>query len=127
MLLIFGGIQAAVALVFTDNLSTAIIIAGISVSLVFMIYPRKKPFIIGGVTIAVLGTAVLTYLNFFVDGSENFRIRRVLAWLRPEENLLPAAIRFCSRCMRLVPAASLARVWETARRSWGRSRRRRMI
>ena len=87
MLLIFGGIQAAVALVFTDNLSTAIIIAGISVSLVFMIYPRKKPFIIGGVTIAVLGTAVLTYLNFFVDSSENFRIRRVLAWLRPEENL----------------------------------------
>ena len=52
-----------------------------------MIYPRKKPFIIGGVTIAVLGTAVLTYLNFFVDSSENFRIRRVLAWLRPEENL----------------------------------------
>ena len=86
-LLVLGGIQSLVTLVFTDNLSTAIIIGGIAMSMVFMVYPKKKPFLIGGGVAALLLVAGLTYLTYFVDSSENFRIRRILAWLRPEENL----------------------------------------
>ncbi|HIR93062.1 MAG TPA: cell division protein FtsW [Candidatus Egerieimonas intestinavium] len=86
-LLVLGGIQALVTLVFTDNLSTAIIIGGIAMGMVFMVYPKKKPFIIGGGVTGLLVIAGLTYLTYFVDSSENFRIRRILAWLRPEENL----------------------------------------
>ena len=86
-LLVLGGIQSLVTLVFTDNLSTAIIIGGIAMSMVFMVYPKKQPFLIGGGVAALLLVAGLTYLTYFVDSSENFRIRRILAWLRPEENL----------------------------------------
>lgn len=86
-LLVLGGIQSLVTLIFTDNLSTAIIIGGIAMSMVFMVYPKKKPFLIGGGISILVVIAGLTYLTYFVDSSENFRIRRILAWLRPEENL----------------------------------------
>ena len=43
VLLGMGGIQALFAYVFTDNLSTAMIILGITVGLVFIAHPKTKP------------------------------------------------------------------------------------
>ena len=54
VLLGMGGIQALFAYVFTDNLSTVMIIFGITVGLVFIAHPRTKPFVIVGLVVVVL-------------------------------------------------------------------------
>lgn len=85
-LLAFGGAQALFAKQFTDNLSTALIIAGISVGLIFLVYPRLKPFLIAGAAGTAAVAGFLFYLSATIDSSKSFRIRRILVWLRPEEN-----------------------------------------
>ena len=45
-LLIFGMIQAGAAFVFTDNLSTGMIIGGIAVVMIFIAHPKTKPFVV---------------------------------------------------------------------------------
>lgn len=82
-----GGALALGAYVFTDNLSTAIIIFGITAGLIFVAHPRVKPFlIIGGIGIVLIAGLVL-FLNATVDPAENdnFRIARILVWLHPED------------------------------------------
>lgn len=84
-LLFLGVIQAGGAYVLTDNLSTGLIIGGITVILIFVSHPRTKPFLITlGAGSAVIA-AVVAYLALTVDSSDSFRIQRVLVWLRPEE------------------------------------------
>ena len=82
-----GGALAFVAYVFTDNLSTAIIIFCITAGLIFVAHPNVKPFlIIGGVGLALIIMLIL-FLNATVDPAtnENFRIQRILVWLHPED------------------------------------------
>lgn len=82
-----GGALAFVAYVFTDNLSTAIIIFCITAGLIFVAHPNVKPFlIIGGVGVALIIMLIL-FLNATVDPAtnENFRIQRILVWLHPED------------------------------------------
>ena len=82
-----GGALAFVAYVFTDNLSTAIIIFCITAGLIFVAHPNVKPFlIIGGVGVALIIILIL-FLNATVDPAtnENFRIQRILVWLHPED------------------------------------------
>lgn len=82
-----GGALAFVAYVFTDNLSTAIIIFCITAGLIFVAHPNVKPFlIIGGVGVALIIILIL-FLNATVDPAtnENFRIQRILVWLNPED------------------------------------------
>ncbi|MBO5337613.1 MAG: cell division protein FtsW [Lachnospiraceae bacterium] len=68
----------------TDNLSSAIIILGIAVLMVFVASPDYKKFII----IGLLGVAVITIALFTIissaDSVEGFRSERILAWLDPE-------------------------------------------
>lgn len=80
-----GGALGLVTLVFTDNLSTAIIIWGITGVLIFIAHPKTKPFIIGFAAFALLVAAAVLLLVSSMDNSSNFRVRRVLTWLRPEE------------------------------------------
>lgn len=80
-----GALSSALTLFFTDNLSTAIIIAGITVGMLFIVFPKKTPFIVGAVIVAVGVVAVIMYAQT-LSGSENFRLRRVIAWLDPEAN-----------------------------------------
>jgi cell division protein FtsW len=85
MLLCAGGFLGALAYIFTDNLSTGIIIVGITVIMIFIAHPRTKPFLIagaGGAALIVLGVTVLAKT---LETSESFRIRRVLVWLEPEK------------------------------------------
>ena len=82
-----GGIQALAAYVFTENLSTALIIMAICVVVIFLAHPRTAPFL-AGAGIAVGATAAgLFVINRFFTTSSSFRMRRVLAWLQPEKNL----------------------------------------
>ncbi|MDO5539436.1 MAG: putative peptidoglycan glycosyltransferase FtsW [Eubacteriales bacterium] len=83
--LISGGLTSFLALAFTDNLSTAIILAGITVGLLFIVFPKNKPFLIGAGIVAVVAAAVIYYAKTAV-GSDNFRLRRVIVWLNPEAN-----------------------------------------
>lgn len=85
VLLGVGGALGLVTFLFTDNLSTAIIIWGITCVLIFVAHPRTKPFIILFAFVAA-GTAIAIFiLSSSIDTSSNFRIRRILTWLRPEE------------------------------------------
>ncbi|MGI6011685.1 MAG: FtsW/RodA/SpoVE family cell cycle protein [Ruminococcus sp.] len=84
-LLFLGVIQAGGAYLLTDNLSTGLIIGGITVILIFISHPKTKPFLITLGVGSVIIAAAVAYLALTVDSSSSFRIQRVLVWLRPEE------------------------------------------
>ncbi len=67
----------------TDNLSSAIIIMGISLLMVFVASPDYKKFVLMGLA----GVAVVALIVFMIvnaDSVEGFRSERILAWLDPE-------------------------------------------
>lgn len=70
----------------TRNLSSAIIILGISVLMVFVASPDYKKFvIIGSVMAAAVAVAVFVIVSAYSSGSElAFRSERIVAWLDPE-------------------------------------------
>ena len=83
-----GGLQALIAFVFTDNLSTAIIIFCITVGMIFLAHPDTKIFIILAVAALLLIAAAVIFLDSSVDptaADTNFRFRRIIVWLHPEE------------------------------------------
>ena len=86
-LAIFGVAQAAGAYFFTDNLSTAIIIAGIVIGIIFLAHPKTREFIVFGLGAIALVIIILIIMNYSMTSSSSFRLRRILAWLHPEENL----------------------------------------
>ena len=69
----------------TDNLSSAIIIMGIVVLMVFVASPDYKKFIIMGLLVLV-GAALFVFLIVNAESTEGmgFRSERVVAWLNPE-------------------------------------------
>lgn len=82
---LFGFISAFCTYFFTDNLSTAIIILGITVILIFITHPKTVPFILGGsVAVVLIGILVFVLINSASSGS--FRVRRIQVWLDPEAN-----------------------------------------
>lgn len=80
-----GGLLGLIAYAATDNLSTAIIICGITAGLIFIAHPDTRPFLLIAVVAAVLITIFVLFLNVTMDTSSNFRIRRILVWLHPED------------------------------------------
>lgn len=71
--------------ILTDNLSTAIIVFGIVCFMLFVVHKKTKLFLyIAGIGMAafVVGSAILGKV---LEKSENFRLRRILAWLHPEK------------------------------------------
>ena len=83
---VVGGIAAAGVMFLTDNMSTAIIVAGITCILIFIAHPKTKPFlkiIAAGIVIVSIAIA---YLAANISSSENFRLRRVITWLDPENH-----------------------------------------
>lgn len=72
----------------TSNLSSAIIILGIAVLMVFVASPDYKKFIIIGLTgVAAVAVLVFSIINAG-DSAEGFRSERILAWLDPESQAL---------------------------------------
>lgn len=80
----FGFVSAFCTYYFTDNLSTAIIILGITVVLLFIAHPKTAPFlVIGGLGILVVTIIVAWIITSDVSGG--FRIARIQVWLHPED------------------------------------------
>lgn len=80
-----GGVTALSAYLFTENLSTAIIIMGICAGMVFVAHPKTTIFVVLFI-IVVAGVAALTiYLIRNYENFDSFRATRVLTWLDPEK------------------------------------------
>lgn len=63
-----------------NNLSTAIIIGGIAVAMLFVASPKTWYFIVGAAGIAAAGAGVLVFL------STSYRAERIDVWLHPENH-----------------------------------------
>jgi cell division protein FtsW len=87
ILLFFGALQGGAALILTDNLSTGLIIGGIAVMMIFIAHPKTRVFVISGGALVAVAGSIITYMGMTMKTSENFRIRRILAWLHPEDNM----------------------------------------
>lgn len=70
---------------FTDNLSTALIVCGITAGLVFVAHPKTAPFLIIIGTVAIVAIVGISILSATVQNSDNFRLQRILVWLHPED------------------------------------------
>ena len=85
VVLVAGGFVSFLILVISENLSTAIILAGITVIMLYVVHPKGWTFWpIGGALIA----AVWAFINLVIrplETSEDFRFRRIIAWLNPEK------------------------------------------
>ncbi len=68
----------------TKNLSSAIIVMGIAVAMLFVALPDYKVFVIAGISVIAVVIGVVLYA---IGGSdvESFRLVRIQAWLHPED------------------------------------------
>ena len=107
--MLVGLIQAAGAFVLTDNLSTGIIIGGIAMVMIFIAHPKTKTVFVVAAIIGTIAGSIVAYMGLTMTTSEDFRIRRILAWLHPEANMSSEDIRHYRDCMRSEAAVSLAK------------------
>lgn len=84
--LLWGGVSAGCILFLTENLSTAVIVMGITCIMVFVVHPKTKPFVVIVAAGAVILLAGVNVLGTVLEDSSNFRLRRILVWLNPEEH-----------------------------------------
>lgn len=81
----WGCLAALGVYVLTDNLSSAIIVMGISCCILFVVHKKQKIFLWiagGGLAVFVAGSYILGRL---LENSTSFRLRRIIAWLNPEK------------------------------------------
>ena len=81
----WGGLAALGVYVLTENLSSAIIVMGISCCILFVVHKKQKIFLWiagGGLAVFVVGSYILGIL---LENSTSFRLRRIIAWLNPEK------------------------------------------
>ena len=86
--LCWGALSAACVFFLTENLSTAIIVFGISFLMVFTVHPKKALFIVPvvlGVAAVILAPVILGPLVEAGEFAGNFRLGRILVWLDPEK------------------------------------------
>ena len=83
--LAWGAFSAAVVFIITENLSTAIIVMGITCIMIFVVHPKTRIFIIIAVGIILIGIVGARVLGMTMETSGNFRLRRILVWLNPEK------------------------------------------
>ncbi len=113
-----GAGLALLAYVFTDNLSTAIIIFGITAGLIFVAHPICDHFIIiAAVVIAIIAIGVFLSCNEWTAVGR-FRVETNPCMASSGEMRQEMAIRQCRHCMRLAQEDSWAEDLETVSRSW---------
>lgn len=81
----WGAAAALGVYILTENLSSAIIVMGISCCILFVVHKKQKIFLWiagGGLAAFVAGSYILGRL---LENSTNFRLRRIIAWLNPEK------------------------------------------
>ncbi len=83
-ILLWGGISAFCVYKFTENLSTAIIVLGITCVMIFVMHPKTKPFLgIAAAGIAAVYAGIQILARAAVT-SDSFRLQRIITWLDPE-------------------------------------------
>lgn len=90
-ILMWGGFSSACVLFLTDNLSTAIIVFGITCILIFVVHPKTAPFVGLVTTGMALLLVVVQIVSVTMSTSDNFRMRRIIVWLNPEEHAAEGA------------------------------------
>ena len=86
ILLAYGLVATLGVFLLTDNLSTAIIVFAITCILIFVVHPKTKPFVAGVIVAGIVGIIGIIFLKYTLAKSDNFRMRRIIAWLNPEAN-----------------------------------------
>ena len=86
ILLGYGLVATLGVFLLTDNLSTAIIVFAITCILIFVVHPKTKPFVAGVIVAGIVGIIGIIFLKYTLAKSDNFRMRRIIAWLNPEAN-----------------------------------------
>lgn len=87
ILLGYGLVATLGVFLLTDNLSTAIIVFAITCILIFVVHPKTKPFVAGVIVAGIVGIIGIIFLKYTLAKSDNFRMRRIIAWLNPEANV----------------------------------------
>ena len=82
---LWGAAAAGGVFFFTDNLSTAIIVLGMVCVMLFVAHPKNAPFVGLAAVGCVLAALAVKFLDAMMDTSGDFRLRRILVWLHPEE------------------------------------------
>ncbi len=77
-------IIAGMVYIITDNLSSAIIIVGIAIAMLFVAVPDYKWFVIAAVALVAAVAALVVYVSNADLTDASFRLGRVGAWLDPE-------------------------------------------
>ncbi len=84
-LLIYGALAAGGVFLLTDNLSTAVIVFGIVLGLMWIVLPQTTQIV--AFIIATAGAIYLVLINWgeaLLSSSDSFRMERILVWLNPE-------------------------------------------
>ena len=118
--LCWGALSAACVFFLTENLSTAIIVFGISFLMVFIVHPKKAMFIVP----VVAGVAAVLLIPVILGPSWRLGIFPGTSawedcscgWIRSGTPPV-SATRWCRGSTRWAPAASLERGWEIVPRS----------
>lgn len=86
-ILIFSvaAVLSVMILFLTNNLSSAIIVFAIAFCMYFIAHPKLKPFIRAAIAVLAILVLLIFLIEMLSDGSGNFRLERILAWLHPEE------------------------------------------
>ena len=87
LIFFWGALAAAGVFFLTDNLSTAVIVLGIACVLLFVAHPKTRIFVFIATGALVAALAGVGILSAFLETSTDFRLRRVLVWLHPEDYL----------------------------------------
>ena len=89
----WGAVNAACVFLITDNLSSAIIVMGITCGMIFVIHPKTAPFLVVGGT-GLAGIVIMVrFLGKYIVESDDFRWGRIVAWLDPEGNSAEGAFQ----------------------------------
>ena len=83
-ILAVGAVAAAGVLFITDNLSSALIVMGIVIAMIFVAHPKTKEWILAAGALGVIALVSVRILDKMMDTSSDFRLRRILVWLHPE-------------------------------------------
>ena len=85
LLLFFGAVTAVLTWKFTNNLSSAMIIAGMTVVLIIVAHPwGTRIAIIGGIASVPAVSIIRSVAVQLAQSSDSFRWGRIQAWLNPE-------------------------------------------
>ena len=81
----FGVISALGVYKLTDNLSTGVIVLGIACAILFVVYRKSMIFAGIGIGLVTVVTTIAWNIGLRMSDSENFRLRRLIAWVNPEK------------------------------------------